>query len=76
MLLDIFGGIAAMIDTAQKRAPRNFRRRPTKRGTARSDASGESLKKGGILAALRRSPLVGADLDLARSHETGRKVDS
>jgi hypothetical protein len=31
--------------------------------------------KGGILQALRRSPLVGADLDLTRSHETGRKVD-
>jgi hypothetical protein len=37
--------------------------------------AGESPKKGGILAALRRSPLAGADLDLARSHETGRKVD-
>ena len=31
--------------------------------------------KGGILEALRRSPLVGADLDLTRSHEPGRKVD-
>jgi hypothetical protein len=37
--------------------------------------SGEPPRKGGILAALRRSPLVGADLDLARSHEGGRKVD-
>ena len=36
---------------------------------------GEPPKKGGILAALRRSPLVGADLNLARSHEAGRKVD-
>jgi hypothetical protein len=35
----------------------------------------EPPKKGGILAALRRSPLVGADLSLARSHEAGRKVD-
>jgi hypothetical protein len=35
----------------------------------------EPPKKGGILAALRRSPLVGADLNLARSHEPGRKVD-
>jgi len=35
----------------------------------------EPPRKGGILAALRRSPLVGADLDLARSHEAGRKVD-
>jgi len=37
--------------------------------------AGEPPKKGGILAALRRSPLAGADLDLARSHEAGRKVD-
>jgi hypothetical protein len=32
-------------------------------------------KQGGILAALRRSPLVGADLDLTRPHETGREVE-
>lgn len=31
--------------------------------------------KGGILAALRRSPLVGADLTITRSKETGRKVE-
>jgi hypothetical protein len=37
--------------------------------------AGEPPGKGGILAALRRSPLVGADLDLARSRDTGRKVD-
>jgi hypothetical protein len=37
--------------------------------------SGEPPKKGGILAALLRSPLVGADLELKRSEETGRKVD-
>jgi hypothetical protein len=37
--------------------------------------AGEPPKKGGILAALRRSPLVGANLNLARSHEAGRKVD-
>ena len=36
---------------------------------------GEPPKRGGILAALRRSPLVGADLNLTRSRETGRKVD-
>ncbi|WP_407181792.1 hypothetical protein [Bradyrhizobium sp. STM 3562] len=37
--------------------------------------SGEPPKPGGILTALRRSPLVGADLDLTRSREEGRKVD-
>lgn len=37
--------------------------------------AGEPPKKGGILAALRRSPLVGADLDLTRDREEGRNVD-
>jgi hypothetical protein len=37
--------------------------------------AGEPPRKGGILAALRRSPLVGADLNLARAHGPGRKVD-
>jgi hypothetical protein len=35
----------------------------------------EPSPKGGILAALRRSPLVGADLDVTRSREEGRAVD-
>jgi hypothetical protein len=30
---------------------------------------------GGILAALRRSPLVGADLDLTRPRDESRRVD-
>jgi hypothetical protein len=32
-------------------------------------------KRGGILRALRRSPLVGADLDLRREVTSGRDVD-
>lgn len=36
--------------------------------------AGEPPRKGGILAALRRSPLVGAELDLTRAREAGRKV--
>ncbi|MBV8447234.1 MAG: hypothetical protein JO094_11755 [Hyphomicrobiales bacterium] len=36
---------------------------------------GEPPKKGGILTALRRSPLVGADLDIDRSREEGRKTE-
>jgi hypothetical protein len=42
---------------------------------SRTIAGEPPQKKGGILAALRRSPLVGTDLNLARSRETGRKVD-
>lgn len=37
--------------------------------------SGTASKKGGILAALRRSPLVGADLDFTRLREGGREVE-
>jgi hypothetical protein len=37
--------------------------------------AGEPPKRGGILAALRRSPLVGADLDLARPRDKGRQID-
>lgn len=37
--------------------------------------AGEPPRKGGILAALRRSPLVGADLDLSREREEGREID-
>jgi len=32
------------------------------------------VKKGGVVAALRRSPLVGADLSLVRQRIDGRKV--
>jgi hypothetical protein len=36
---------------------------------------GERPGKGGILAALRRSPLVGAGLEVRRTRTTGRPVD-
>ena len=38
-------------------------------------ASGNPSSKGGIVAAVRRSPLVGADLDLSRERSEGRDVD-
>jgi len=45
------------------------------RAAVRETLAGEPPKTGGILAALRRSPLVGADLDLARPRVDGRPVD-
>ena len=45
------------------------------RRTVQQAVSGEPPKPGGILAALRRSPLVGADVDVTRPREAGRKVD-
>jgi hypothetical protein len=45
------------------------------RATVRLTIAGEQPKKGGILNALRRSPLVGADLELNRPPTPGRRVD-
>ena len=45
------------------------------RAAVRQSVADGPRKKGSILAALRRSPLVGADLDLTRSHQDGRKVE-
>jgi hypothetical protein len=45
------------------------------RASLRLSISGEQPNKGGILNALRRSPLVGADLDLSRPVAPGRRVD-
>ena len=45
------------------------------RAAVRRTVSGEPPNKGGILSALRRSPLVGADLNLKRPVAAGRKVD-
>jgi hypothetical protein len=57
------------------------------RGLAESNETADALRsamnsalraatsgRGGILAALRRSPLVGANLDLRRSRSSGRKI--
>ena len=45
------------------------------RATVSRTIAGEPPRTGGILDALRRSPLAGADLDLARPRDAGRKVD-
>ena len=45
------------------------------RVTVRQGIAGAAPTKGGILEALRRSPLVGADVIVPRPFEKGRKVD-
>ena len=39
-----------------------------------SQLSAKPVKKGGILAALRRSPLIGSDVELKRDRSQGRRV--
>lgn len=45
------------------------------RAAVKTVVAGEPPKPGCILSALRRSPLIGADLDLSRPREEGRKVE-
>ena len=45
------------------------------RAAVKALVADEQAKQGGILAALRRSPLVGIDFDLARPRVEGRSVD-
>ena len=45
------------------------------RAVVSQSLAGEPPQKGGILAALRRSPLVGADLELKRPRDKGRTVE-
>lgn len=65
-----------MTDIKQKGTPRNRRKRLPKPDVARLEVASEPPLKGNILAALRRSPLVGVDLNLVRSRDLARKVDS
>ena len=59
-----------MSEPSKASSPKKSSRRP-----GQSNGKATPTRKGSILAALRRSPLVGADLDLARPREEGRKVD-
>jgi hypothetical protein len=65
----------ALIRSLAKRLAENGSDATQIRATVSRTISGEASKKGGILAALRRSPLVGADLEVARPVTQGRKVD-
>jgi hypothetical protein len=65
----------ALIRSLAKRLAENGADATRIRATVRRTISDQPPKKGGILAALRRSPLVGADIDIGRSFTHGRKVD-
>ena len=45
------------------------------RQTLAQSLQGDAPPRGGILAALRRSPLVGAEIDLSRKRDADRPVD-
>jgi hypothetical protein len=64
-----------LLRSLARRLAENDREATRIRTTVSQTISGEPPTKGGILAALRRSPLVGADLEFVRPGVDGRKVD-
>jgi hypothetical protein len=64
-----------LIRSLAKRLTQNDEDATRIRSEIRRSIADEPAQKGGILAALRRSPLVGADLETVRSREGGRKVE-
>lgn len=45
------------------------------RAAVNDTINGEPPQKGGILAALRRSPFLGANVEISRQREEGREID-
>jgi hypothetical protein len=64
-----------LIRSLAKRLAENDRDATQIRAAVSRSIAGGPPKKGGIFAALRRSPLVGADLDVTRARTPGREVD-
>ena len=65
----------ALIRSFARRLAEDTSAASTLRAAVTKEVIGDDAQPGGILAALRRSPLVGADLNLARPIEDGRKVE-
>lgn len=64
-----------LIRSLAKRLAQNDAEANQIRSQVRQTVSDLPQKKGGILAALRRSPLVGLELEIDRPFDAGRKVD-
>ena len=65
----------ALIRSLAKRLAANDPDAAQLRASVSQTLSGQPPRKGGILEALRRSPLVGADIEPRRDREPGRKID-
>jgi hypothetical protein len=64
-----------LIRSLARRLAENDRNAARIRTTVSRTIAGEKSKKGGILAALRNSPLVGANLEVSRAATQDRKVE-
>jgi hypothetical protein len=68
-------GDRALIRSLARRLAEEGEQADRLRAAVSNTGTGEPPGTGGILAALRRSPLVDAGIEIERARETGRKVD-
>jgi hypothetical protein len=68
-------GDRELIRSLAKRLARDDAEATRIRAGVRESVAEKNSKKGGIWEALRRSPLVGADIDFTREVTYGRKID-
>jgi hypothetical protein len=64
-----------LIRSVAKRLAENDTKSVRLRAEMSATVNGAAPKTGGILAALRRSPMVDAEIDVTRDKGPGRKVD-
>jgi transposase len=64
-----------LLRSLAKRLAQNDGEAARLRAEVRRSVAGEPSRKGGILAALRQSPLVGVEFDVTRDVTTGRDID-
>ena len=74
---EVLGRVAdrELIRSFAKRLTEDDQEADRLRAAVRQGLAGTPPRKGGILEALRRSPLVGADVIPSRPFEPGREVD-
>lgn len=69
------GSDRELIRSLAKRLAENDAEASRLRSEVSRSVVGSEPRRGGILAALRRSPLVGVDIDVSREETAGRAVD-
>lgn len=70
-----FGSDRELLRTLARRLVQDGPEADQTRAAVKALVADEPAKPGGVLAALRRSPLVGININLARSRVEGRRID-
>ena len=70
-----FGSDRELLRALARRLAKDGPEADKTRAAVKALVADEPAKQGGVLAALRRSPLVGVDVDLSRPRVEGRRIE-